>query len=53
MSKEGKSKDQLDAVFDLDWLKKKESNMLIENNWLNMMVDRGENNDCVIQTDKV
>jgi hypothetical protein len=34
------------------WRQKKNS-MLIETNWLNMLVDRGENKGCVIQADQV
>jgi hypothetical protein len=48
VSGEGKSRDQLETVIELDWLNKN-SNMLIETNWLNMLVDRGENKGYVIQ----
>ena len=53
MSREGKSRDQLETVFELDWLNKIAdlSNMLMETNWLNMLVDRGENKGDVIQAD--
>jgi hypothetical protein len=30
-------------VTELDWLKKKVNNVLIESGWLNMLVDWGEN----------
>jgi hypothetical protein len=33
--------------------REKKSNMLIETNWLNMLVDRGENKGWVIQADQV
>jgi hypothetical protein len=54
VSGEGKSRDRLETVIELDWLKKKKvSNMLIENNWLNMLVDKGENKDYVIRAIQV
>jgi hypothetical protein len=53
VSGEGKSRDQLETVTELDWLKKKVSNMLIDNNWLNILVDRGENKGYIIQADQV
>jgi hypothetical protein len=53
VSGEGKSRDQLETVIELDWLKKKVSNMYIETNWLNILVDRGENKGYVIQADQV
>lgn len=31
------------TVLELDWLKNKVNNMLIEPDWLNMLMDRGEN----------
>jgi hypothetical protein len=49
---EGRDRDQLETVFELDWLKKK-SNMLNETNWLNMLVDSGENKGYVLQGDQV
>jgi hypothetical protein len=52
VSGDGKSRDQLGTVIELDWLNK-QSNMLIETNWLNMLVDRGENKGYVIQADQV
>jgi hypothetical protein len=30
-------------VIELDWLKKKVNNMIIERDWLNVLMDRGEN----------
>jgi len=30
-------------VTELDWLKKKVNNVFIESDWLNMLVDSGEN----------
>jgi len=39
-------------VIKLDWLKKKVNNMIIELDWLNVLVDRGENS-YVIQADQV
>jgi hypothetical protein len=30
-------------VIEHDWLKKKVNNMLIKTDWLNMLVERGEN----------
>jgi hypothetical protein len=53
VSGEDKSRDQLGTVIELDWLNKKVSNMLIETNWLNMLVDRGENKGYAIQADQV
>ena len=41
MSGEGKSRDRLETVIEIVWLKKKSN--LMETNWLNMLVDRGEN----------
>jgi hypothetical protein len=53
VSGDGKSRDQLETVIELDWLnKKKVSNMLIETNWLNMLVDADENKGYAIQADK-
>jgi hypothetical protein len=52
VSGEGKSRDQLETVIELDWLNKKR-NMLIETNWLNMLMGRGENKGYVIQADQV
>jgi hypothetical protein len=49
----GKSRDQLETVIELDWLKKEVSNMLIDTNWLIILVDRGENKGYVIQADQV
>jgi hypothetical protein len=49
---EGKIRDQLETVIELDWLNKKISNMLIETNWLNMLADRGENKGYIIQPDQ-
>jgi hypothetical protein len=40
-------------VLKLDWLKKKGNNMLIEANWLNILLDRGENKGCVIQAQQI
>jgi hypothetical protein len=53
VSGDGKSRDQLGTVIELDWLKKKGSNMLNETNWLNMLVDSGEHKGYVIQADQV
>jgi hypothetical protein len=52
VSGEDKSRDQLETVIELEWLKKK-SNMLIETNWLNILVDRGESKGYVIQADQI
>jgi hypothetical protein len=52
LSGECKSRDLLETLIELDWLNKK-SNMLIESNWLNMLVDRGENKGYVIEADQV
>jgi hypothetical protein len=40
-------------VVEIDWLKKKVNNMLIEPNWLNMVVDRDGNEVNDIQADKL
>jgi hypothetical protein len=53
VSGDGKSRDQLETVIELDWLNKKKSNMLIETNWLNMLAERGERKGYVIQADQV
>ena len=53
MSGEGKSRDELETVIELDWLNKKVNNMLIETNCLNMLVDRGGNKGYVIQAEQV
>jgi hypothetical protein len=53
VSGEGKIRDQLETVIELDWLKKKVNNVLIEANWLNLLVERGENKGYVIQADQV
>jgi hypothetical protein len=52
VSGEGMSRDQLETIIELDWLNKK-SNMLIETNWLNVLMDRGKNKVYVIQGDQV
>jgi hypothetical protein len=52
VSGDGKSRDQLETVIELDWLNKK-SNMLIETNWLNVLAERGKNKSYVIQADQV
>jgi hypothetical protein len=39
-------------VIKIDWLKEVNS-MLIEPDWLNMLVDRGKNKGYVIQADQV
>jgi hypothetical protein len=40
------------VIIEIDWLKIKVNEMLIERDWLNMLVDMGENNVTLLKLTK-